>query len=208
MFRSTILRRTCPLVALLAGLLLVVAGPSRANDTYAMFTGKLDRANEIVVARYHVAPGSSAADPLSQAVLLSVPQSSMVHHGGGLAFGPDGLLYVGIGDAREWAIAQRPNSVRGKIVRLVAGQAPPADSPPLIPWLDAYRGVDADFFALGLRNSWRITFDPATGDLFIADVGELNWEEANFVPAGRRGLNFGWPCREGHDTHFDHAFGP
>jgi glucose/arabinose dehydrogenase len=183
------------------GLLALVADPGFAGNgyVYAMFTGKVNRPNEIVVARYSAAT-NGVADPLSQAVLLSVPQTSQVHHGGGLAFGPEGLLYVGIGDGREGQSAQQPNSVRGKIVRLVAEQLPPTGAPPLLSWLDAARSVDADFYAQGLRNPWRLAFDPANGDLFIADVGELTWEEVNLMPAGRKGLNFGWPCREGPDV--------
>lgn len=187
------------------GLLEIAVDPRFADNGYfyVMYTGKFDGPNSILVSRFHVLPDTGLVEPLSELVLLSVAQTSQIHHGGGLAFAADGLLYVGIGDGTNGEAAQQPNTVRGKIVRLVVGQAPPAGEPPLMRWLDARRRVDAELFAQGLRNPWRITFDPATGDLFIADVGFRRWEEVNLAPAGSRGLNFGWPCREGPDTYND-----
>lgn len=183
------------------GLLAITIDPRFADNgyVYVMYTGQFDGPNSILVSRFRAA--GDAADPASEVIALSVRQSSQVHHGGGLAFSPvDGLLYVGIGDGRVGAQAQRPDSVRGKVVRLAVAGLPPGDPPPLTAWLDARTRVGADLFAQGLRNPWRIAFDPATGDLFMADVGELTWEEINYAAAGQRILNFGWPCREGPDV--------
>lgn len=190
------------------GLLEITVHPRFVENGYfyVMYTGKFDGPNSILVARFHILPDTGLVEPLSELILLSITQTSEIHHGGGLAFAADGRLYVGVGDGGDGSAAQRPSTVRGKIVRLVVDQAPPAGEPPLVAWLDAQRRVDADFFALGLRNPWRVAFDPATGDLFIADVGYRRWEEVNLAPAGRTGLNFGWPCREGPDTYF--ADGP
>jgi glucose/arabinose dehydrogenase len=104
------------------------------------------------------------------------------HFGGQLAFGPDGKLYVGIGDGSADASAQDPASLLGKIVRL------DIDHPPAEP----------EIVALGLRNPWRFSFDRKTGDLYVGDVGADTWEEVDRVPRGTAWpVNFGWPEYEG-----------
>jgi len=186
------------------GLLEIIADPGFATNGYfyVMYTGKDEGPNHTLVSRFHAAPGGGSQSN-TELILLSISQTSQVHHGGGLAFGPaDGLLYAGIGDGRNGELAQRPDSVRGKIIRLAVAQAPATETaPPLHAWRDARKRVDADIFALGLRNPWRIAFDAPTGDLFITDVGEKAWEEINLSPAGAGGRNYGWPCREGPDVY-------
>jgi glucose/arabinose dehydrogenase len=117
-----------------------------------------------------------------------------------LAFGPDGMLYMGLGDGGNagdpQGFAQNLQSLLGKILRLdvSSGQdyAIPAGNP------FANGGGLPEIWALGLRNPWRFTFDRQTGDLYIGDVGQKGWEEIDFLPAGSSGgANLGWNFREG-----------
>jgi glucose/arabinose dehydrogenase len=134
------------------------------------------------------------------------------HNGGQVAFGPDGLLYVGVGDGGGWSgndpfdCAQNPLSPAGKMLRLdLAALQPPAiatttDSCPFFAVLPA--GVE--IWASGLRNPWRFSFDRATGDLYIGDVGQDAVEEIDRVAAGTlagAGPNFGWDVREGNQCN-------
>ena len=141
-----------------------------------------------------VAHGATA-DPGSEQVLLEINQPFQNHDGGSLAFGPDGMLYAGIGDGGSAGdpagYAQRFDSLHGKILRLDvsgAGYAIPPDNP--------FVGQDArgEIYALGLRNPWRINFDPATGELWAGDVGQDAWEEVDRIVAGG---NYGWNVTEG-----------
>jgi len=123
--------------------------------------------------------------PGSERELLHVEQPYENHNGGGLAFGPDGLLYLGLGDGGSAfdpeGRAQDPRSLLGKLLRVDVERAGPR-------WQTV---------ALGLRNPWRFAF-AASGDLYVADVGQDAWEEINVLPAGERGLvNFGWDLYEG-----------
>ena len=120
--------------------------------------------------------------------LLFVDQPYENHNGGQLGFGPDGLLYLGLGDGGHafdpGKRAQSLASPLGKILRL------DVDGPPTQWQVAAY----------GLRNPWRFSFDAATGDLYVADVGQERWEEINFIPASPRLMaNFGWPVYEGRE---------
>ena len=123
--------------------------------------------------------------PGGERELLHVPQPYENHNGGQLAFGPDGRLYLGLGDGGSAfdpeRRAQNPDSLLGKLLRLEV------DRP----------GADWEVVALGLRNPWRFAF-AESGDLYVADVGQDAWEEVNVLPAGERGLvNFGWDLYEG-----------
>ncbi|HEV3008784.1 MAG TPA: PQQ-dependent sugar dehydrogenase [Burkholderiales bacterium] len=151
----------------------------------------------------------NVADPASVRVLLTIDRTPGVtnHNGGWIGFGPDGLLYIasgdsGVGNDPENA-AQNIDDLRGKMLRIdVNGDAFPADPgrnyaiPPNNPFVGT-AGAD-EVFAYGLRNPWRASFDSATGDLYIADVGEGAREEINYLPAGTgAGTNFGWRVMEG-----------
>lgn len=129
--------------------------------------------------------------------ILVMPASATNHNGGTILFGPDGYLYVGTGDGGGGCESDQPGSVQditkpfGKILRLdVEGTAPFAA--PGNPFAS-----DARVYHYGLRNPYRYNFDRATGDLFIADVGQDSYEEVSIAPAGAKGLNFGWPAYEG-----------
>ena len=161
-----------------------------------------------VIARYLVTADPNVADPSSEVILLTIAQPASNHNGGQLGFGPDGLLYIGMGDGGgagdQFMNAQNPASLLGKILRIdVESGAVPYAIPPSNPFVDnaAYRG---EIWALGLRNPWRFSFDRQTGDLFIGDVGQGSYEEVDFQPAGSPGgQNYGWNIMEGA-----HCFGP
>jgi glucose/arabinose dehydrogenase len=135
--------------------------------------------------------------------ILRVAQPYANHNGGHIAFGPDGYLYLGLGDG---GLAADPNkngqnkaTLLGSILRLdvsaATGYAAPRDNP----FVGDATGAD-EVWAYGLRNPWRFTFDRVTGDLWIADVGQDEWEEVNFQPAASQGgQNYGWAAYEG--TH-------
>ncbi len=130
----------------------------------------------------------------SERVLLEVPQDTINHHAGMLEFGPGGGLYVALGDSAQGAdpkgYAQDPGEFRGKILRL-----DPDTFPEPIPGNPGFENPHV--WHLGLRNPWRFSFDRATGDMYIGDVGEVETEEISVVPAGVSGANFGWNVTEG-----------
>jgi glucose/arabinose dehydrogenase len=167
---------------------------------YTNYTGT-SGIGDTVIARYQTTADPDAADPASEEVLLTVAQPFANHNGGQLAFGPDGYLYIGMGDGGSsgdpFSNAQNPLSLLGKMLRIdvspQSGYSIPAGNP--------FFGNAAylpEIWALGLRNPWRFSFDRLTGDLFIADVGQGSYEEVNFQPAaGAGGSNFGWKIMEG-----------
>ena len=138
------------------------------------------------------------ADPASELILLRVNQPYPNHNGGTLNFGPDGYLYAGLGDGGlagdPHGNGQSLETLLGKILRIDVDSAEPYAIP-------ADNPFGNEIWAYGLRNPWRMSFDFATGDLFIGDVGQGEWEEIDLIPAGSAGgQNFGWDFREGaHD---------
>jgi glucose/arabinose dehydrogenase len=154
-----------------------------------------------VVAEYRVSRGNvNVADPVER-VLLTVAQPFPNHNGGMLDFGPDGFLYIALGDGGgpfdPDNRAQNPQDLLGKILRIdvdqAAGPAQPYSSPPTNPFAGAHPGRD-EIFALGFRNPWRFSFDRATGELYVGDVGQAVSEEIDVVVAGG---NYGWRIFEG-----------
>jgi glucose/arabinose dehydrogenase len=156
-----------------------------------------------VIARYASTSEGRRADASSEEVVLRVPQPGATHNGGGIAFGPDGHLYVSLGDGSfsvpPRAAAARTDELLGKVLRLDVAELPyriPADNP----FVDT-PGARGEIWVLGLRNPWRMTFDRHTGDLYLGDVGQNRWEEVDMLLAGVRGLDFGWPRMEGAACH-------
>ena len=158
-----------------------------------------------VLSRFRSADGRTL-DPASEQVLLTVDQPFENHDGGNLAFGPDGMLYLGLGDGGSGGDpldnAQNPNTLLGKVIRIDvrgtgASYAVPPDNPHAgNPPCTAGTGTQAcpEAWAFGFRNPWRFSFDRATGDLWAGDVGQNAWEEVDVVV---RGGNYGWRFREG-----------
>ncbi|MGH8906178.1 MAG: PQQ-dependent sugar dehydrogenase [Egibacteraceae bacterium] len=143
------------------------------------------------------------ARPDSRRELIAVAQPYPNHNGGHLVFGPDGLLYIGLGDGGSGGDpqgnAQRLDTPLGKLLRIDPrpdGNQPyriPADNP-----FVGQPGALAEIWSYGLRNPWRFSFDRQTGDMWIGDVGQNEWEEVSFTPASSRGgENYGWNLREG-----------
>jgi Ca2+-binding RTX toxin-like protein len=147
----------------------------------------------------------SVIDPNSARVIITIPHPTFqTHNGGYIGFGPDGFLYIASGDGGSGGLpAQDIDDLRGKILRIdVNSDAFPADPNRnyAIPATNPFVGVAGadEIWALGLRNPWRMSFDSLTGDVYIADVGQLTREEVDFVPAGSTGVrNFGWRIMEG-----------
>jgi glucose/arabinose dehydrogenase len=190
------------------GLLGLAFPPDFAAKQYAYiyFT---DANNTSRFFRIHVsAADPDAFDPSGMQLILSVPQPYANHKGGQLAFGPDGYLYIGLGDGGSERDpgnrGQGLSTLLGKILRIdvesnptASGYSIPADNP-----FVSRAGARPEIWAYGLRNPWRFSFDPANGDLWIGDVGQDLWEEIDRVADGTPGgMNFGWSLYEG-----DHLF--
>ena len=188
-----------------AGFLSVAFHP-RYTENGLFFVYYVDTSARPVVSRFRVADDGATADPSSETVLLHLDQPFPSHFGGQLQFGPDGYLYAGVGDAGDrfdpLCNAQRLDDLHGKILRLDvdsgAAVEPFYSVPPTNPFVTR-DGARAEIWALGLRNPWRFTFDRATGDLYIGDVGERSREEIDFQPAASGGgENYGWARQEGN----------
>lgn len=162
-----------------------------------------NRAGDTRVVEFRAKPGARRVDTRTARVVLSQAQPYANHNGGSLAFGPDGMLYIGLGDggsARDPGDrAQDTSTLLGKVLRIDPsrrqggrGYAIPAGNP-----FASTPGARPEIWALGLRNPWRISFDTSTGDLWIGDVGQNEREEIDVARAGQAGLDFGWARREG-----------
>jgi glucose/arabinose dehydrogenase len=159
---------------------------------------------DTVLVRYQVdAADPNRADAASAAILLTIPQPFPRHNAGQLQFGPDGYLYVSVGDGGNVGDpqnnAQDPANLLGTILRLDVDRSEnePYAIPPDNPFRDDPARRD-EIWAYGLRNPWRFSFDRAGGDLFIADVGQDTWEEVNWQAAETAGgANYGWRVMEG-----------
>lgn len=185
------------------GLLGLAFHPSFAQSG-AFFVNYTDRQHHDVIARFRVSADPNRADAASEVVLVSVDDPFPNHNGGVLAFGPDGFLYAGFGDGGGaddiLGSGQNTNTLLGKILRLDVDHGDPYAVPASNPF--ARSGGRGEIWAYGLRNPWRLSFDRATGDLYIGDVGQDTWEEVDFLAAGSAGgTNFGWNYREG-SHHF------
>ncbi|HEX2183943.1 MAG TPA: PQQ-dependent sugar dehydrogenase [Chloroflexota bacterium] len=186
--------------------LLGLAFHPRYSQNRHFYVNYTDTSGDTMIVRYTARADGTAADPESAQTLLHLDQPAANHNGGNLVFGPDGYLYIGMGDGGgggdTYRNAQNPQALLGKMLRLDVDRAEggrPYAIPPDNPFVGnpAFR---AEIWALGLRNPWRYSFDRATGDLYIADVGQNAYEEIHFQPAGSRGgQNYGWPRMEG--TH-------
>jgi hypothetical protein len=157
------------------------------------------------ISRFSVmATGASEADPASEAVLMEILQPLETHNGGSLKFGPDGYLYIALGDGgfEDDLVrnSQKRNTLLGKILRLDVDSAFPYGIPPGNPFVNDPM-TKHEIWSTGLRHPWRFSFDRVIGDLWIGDQGQNKWEEINRQPASSQGgENYGWNCYEGaHD---------
>lgn len=189
------------------GLLGLAFHPSYASNGYFYVNiTAADAGGRTEILRYTAAgdPATSeSADLSTKKLILSFPQPEANHNGGWTAFGPDGYLYISSGDGgggndQHGPIgnAQNRENLLGKILRIDVDGGNPYAIPNGNPYKD-HPTFRPEIWAFGLRNPWRCSFDPVTGHLWIADVGQSSREEIDVIPAGVGGLNFGWRPREG-----------
>jgi glucose/arabinose dehydrogenase len=179
------------------GLLGLAFHPDYAENG-VFFVSYTNKGGDSVISRFLVSSSPDQAEAGSESILLTIPQPYKNHNGGQILFGPQGYLWIAIGDGGSagdpQGNGQNLNTLLGKLLRIDVSQEPytiPEDNP-----------FGNEIWAYGLRNPWRFTFDPAYNDLYIADVGQAKWEEVNFLPADApAGINFGWDYREGNHKY-------
>lgn len=185
------------------GMLGLAFDPNYAanGSFYVYYTGQGTGAGDTLhLSRFHVSANADVADSTETSLLTIVHSDSVSHNGGDLQFGPDGYLYLGPGDGGIKGDpannAQNQDGLLGKLLRLDVSGVPTYT----IPFSNPYAQIPnarGEIWAMGLRNPWRFSFDRATGDLYIGDVGNETWEEVDFQPANSHGKeNYGWPCYE------------
>ncbi len=211
------------------GLLGLAFHPEYADNGYFFVNYTDYRTNgKTFVVRYQVSDDDpNVANPDSAEVILTQEQPYVNHNGGTIRFGPDGYLYIGLGDGGlagdPHRTAQALDSMLGKMLRVDVDTEDPVpyaipEDNPFAPGGTMISGeanelgqtgeyvanARPEIWALGLRNPWQFSFDRETGDLYIADVGQALWEEINFQPADSAGgVNYGWPWLEGTNCFLD-----
>ncbi len=183
------------------GLLGLAFHPDFENNGY-FYVNYTGLGGNTVIARFEVSDDRNVANVDSEAPMLYIAQPYANHNGGHIEFGPDGYLYIGSGDGGSGGDPQNNGqsleTLLGKLLRIDVNVDGPYGIPADNPF--ASGGGLGEIWAYGLRNPWRFSFDTATGDLYIADVGQGDWEEVHMLPAGTgNGANLGWKFYEG--TH-------
>lgn len=188
------------------GLLSIAFDPAWKTTGACYVYRSLQRPRRTVLSRFTRASESWKVDPDSEEVLLTINQPYGNHNGGTILFGPDGMLYLSVGDGGSandpHGAGQDMKTFLGKILRIDVsgeGEGAPYRVPPDNPFI-GQEGVKSEIWATGLRNVWRMSFDEATGALWAGDVGQNAWEEIDII---HRGGNYGWNLREGR-----HEFRP
>ena len=187
------------------GLLSLAFAPDYATSG-RFFVDYTDLGDDIQVESFLVSADPSVANATSETPVLTVQSPGVSHNGGLITFGPDGMLYIGVGDGGsrdglDDGRGQSLDDLLGALLRIDVssgtGYVIPTDNP-----FVGVPGANGEIWAYGFRNPWRYSFDRSTGDLFIADVGESRWEEVDRATTaeGRgRGVNYGWSVMEGPD---------
>ena len=178
------------------GLLGLAFHPNYAENG-RFFVNYTDANGDTQIVAYTVSADANRGDEGTAAPILTVDQPYANHNGGWLGFGPDGLLYIGMGDGGSGGDpqkrAQDPDELLGKILRIDIDGAAPYAIPPSNPYANG--GGRPEVFALGVRNPWRIAFDG--NDIYIADVGQNAIEEMSVITTSDAGANLGWSIMEG-----------
>jgi len=181
------------------GLLGMAFHPDYANNGF-FYIHYTNNSGDSRVVRYSVSANPDVADANSALIILAQSQPFSNHNAGDIAFGPDGYLYIPFGDGGSGGDpqgnGQNPQTFLGKMLRLDVDGGTPYAIPGDNPFVGDASTLD-EIWSLGLRNTWRFSFDALTGDMWMADVGQNVWEEIDFEPAGTGGLNYGWRCKEG-----------
>ncbi len=185
------------------GLLGLALAPDNRGHIYVYYSAASPRRS--VVSRFDYSATAKSADTDSELVILEVEQPYPNHNGGQIAFGPDGYLYIGLGDGGlagdPLGSGQDTSTLLGSILRIDVSQSTPEQPyaiPPDNPFADS--GGRGEIWAYGLRNPWRFSFDRETGELWAGDVGQNRWEEIDLIEPGG---NYGWNVLEGN-----HCFTP
>lgn len=186
------------------GLLGLAFHPDYATNGFFYVNYTASRPNRTVISRFSVKSGNAdEGDPASETVLLSFAQPYGNHNGGQVQFGPDGMLYIAVGDGGSGGDpqghGQNRTTLLGTILRIDVDS--PDDGleygiPPDNPFVGNQQGYREEIFAYGLRNPWRLSFDVQTGTLWTADVGQNRFEEIDIVESGG---NYGWNVMEGNE---------
>ncbi len=184
------------------GLLGLAFHPNYQSNGYFYLNYTASNPNRTVISRFQVSSDANKADASSEQVLLEIPQPYSNHNGGQLAFGPDGYLYIAVGDGGSGGDpegnGQNLKTLLGGILRIDVDKAEgakkygiPADNP----FANSSEGFAEEIYAFGLRNPWRLSFDSETGKLWTGDVGQNSYEEIDIIV---KGGNYGWNIAEGN----------
>ena len=170
------------------------------NTVYLFYTNLVDGEYQSHIVEFSSPDGGNTLDPDSERHLLTVTgHRNHNHKGGTLAFGPDGYLYLGLGDGGNYAESQNPFSLFGSLLRIDVDGGEPYAIPPDNPFANGLQGAP-EVYAYGFRNPWRWSIDPETNLIWLTDVGLSSWEEINIVDPGN---NYGWPILEGPDCRLE-----
>lgn len=181
------------------GLFSVAFHPDYSTNGY-FYVNYTDQGGDTQIERYSVSGDPNVADPNSALPILNVAQPFGNHNGGQIAFGPDGMLYIGMGDGGSGGDpqghGQNLNTLLGAMLRIDINGGTPYAIPSDNPYTGDPNARD-EIWAHGLRNPWRFSFDHVAEDLYVADVGQDEWEEVTVVPADEAAVNYGWNVMEG-----------
>jgi glucose/arabinose dehydrogenase len=181
------------------GLLSLAFHPDYTTNGY-FYVNYTDPSGDTRVVRYTVSGNPNLADAASDKLILTVAQPFGNHNGGLVTFGPDGMLYVGMGDGGDAGDpqdhGQDRNTLLGALLRIDVDGGDPYAIPPDNPFVGQAMTRD-EIWAYGLRNPWRFSFDAPGGVMYVADVGQNRWEEVNAVATTDAGVNYGWRVMEG-----------
>lgn len=185
------------------GLLGLTFHPNYASNGY-FYVNYTNTAGNTVIARYSVSSDPNVADATSSTILLTINQPFANHNGGCIKFGPDGYLYIGMGDGGNAGDpgkrAQNPNELLGKMLRIDVDTSSPYGIPATNPYVGSL-SIRNEIWAMGLRNPWKFSFDTVNNNFWIADVGQNQNEEINKVSSASSGINYGWNCYEGNSVY-------
>jgi glucose/arabinose dehydrogenase len=184
------------------GLLGLAFDPMFRDNGFFYVYYTMENPFRTVLARYSTSiENPQVADPSSEMILITIERKTNYHNAGQLAFGPDGYLYIAVGEGGQDYAAPVKTSLLGKILRIdVSAQSEGRNYaiPPDNPYFNNSDGLQEEILAYGFRNPWRFSIDPESGVIWSADVGPENWEELNIIEKGK---NYGWPRMEGNHCY-------